>query len=754
MTDSHTPPTATTATRTLLTTVDTPRAELDAVLDHAWDTTTPQTLGTHIENLVDDALHDRAVEQAESLPIDEPATFLLGSALAGVRIEHATPFKAGPDAYQRRTTTRAVEQPLAANPGSSALFQRLRSVYQRALLATFDARDDIKRVVARVLLSPTTTTAPVCEDPADTMIATVRLDAEDGTEYVVVPAEACTQWCRTIPFHRDCDPPPLVRQPDANTVRVPVALLRAKFAAAARFGFERAVHRAFHRFRDWRYAAVKRESWQVETLINDTYVRNALPRLYGDRRYDTASTTTAPGPERTGFTPVTHHPQLAAIVDVIRATPSLSFTDYHTARDLYTHAQEYYPPPHRPPNTLWSVQRIAGVLHSAADATGGTNDVVEQRTHPGANGPPNEYRIAAPRPTPLYTRPADATGDHRWTAYRAVRTRHASEPLPADTRIAPGTRQAAATTDDPLAAATTATHRYAATHPHARPLDAIGPAEHPDAFDADYDVQFSADTLTFLTRVVAGLNGLVADDDLRDGMRHYQETTDGELDVDPGRLAAADVIDTHTAGYVTMYSVASDVVAALNRTAVTQEGYGDATPSEKGKHKYGAVLLAAGIAARDDVATVIRYPHLWRFDLGVDEQALQTRLENAGRDVTVTDLDQRRLDVAGLNSAGDLVCAGEVQLNHGKASRVRRNWEKLRYVGEAGVDTVWLMPDLESLSTIIADLQAEQCLASGPLPNTDRVAHWQSYFDTHDLYNPGIQNFSTYRSLYRGEIKI
>lgn len=753
---THAPPpaaTTTQATRTMLATVDTPRTDLEAVLEQGWHATTPAALGTLIEDLVDDALHDRSREAAKTLPIENPATFLLGIALAAIRVERATPFQDASDTYNRRTTD-AVDKPLQANPGSSAVFQALRDLYQRALLAVFDAHDDSTRFVARILLSPTETTATIRGETTESMIGSISLVTDAETDYVALPAAAATQWCRIKPIHRECATPALTRRPETDDVLVPVALLRAKFAAYTTYGFERLVHRAFHGFRDARYATVRAESWRVEKQLHDTYVRNATQRIYGDRRYDTTSNTTPPGPQRTGFTPVTHHPQLAAIVDVIRATPSLSFNDYHTARDIYEHAQTYYPPPHRVPNTLWSIPRIAGVLSSAAAADGGTNDVVESRDHPRADGPATEYRITAPRPTPLYTRPPDATHQHRWTAYRKIRTRHATESLPRDTEISAGTRRAAGTTDDPLVTATTATHRFTANHPHERPLEKIGPAVHPDDFDADYDVPITADTLTFLTRIIAGLNGLIEGESLRDGMQHYLEDGDRHLDVDPDRLAAAGVIDIHKAGYFTIYTVARDVVDALDRAYVTHEDYGDATPAEKGKHKYGAVLLAAGLAARDDVATVVRYARLWRFNLDVDGDALQARLDTADRDVTVTDLDQRRLDVAALDSDGRLVCAGEVQLDHGDPPGVRRNWAKLRYVGAAGVETVWLMPDLDALANIIDDLRATDCLHADALPGTDRVAHWQSFFTANDLFNPGIANFSTYRSLYRGVVEL
>lgn len=729
------------ATRTLLAVVDSARDEIDAVLEQGWQATTPAELGSLVEDLVDDALHDRRVDAATTLPVENPAVFALGVALAAIRVERATPFKPGPDDYDRRTNV-SVEHPLQSNPGSSALFQRLRALYQRALTALFDADPDITRYVARVILSPTETATPVRDASSESLIKQVAPVTADGTEYVAVPESAATQWCRIKPEQRSVDVPALKRRSDTDKVLVPVTLVREKFAAYAKFGFERLVHRAFHIFRDWRYAKLTAASWRVEKQINDVYVRNAIRRLYGDRRYSTSSTTRPAGPQRTGFRPVTHSRQLATIVDVIRAS-DLAFSKFHTASEIYERATGYYPPPHRPPNTLWSVNRISGVLQSAAAADTGTNNVVECRTH--NDGAPNEYRIAAPRPTPLYTMPADATSRHRWDAYRVVRMRHAAEPLPADATLPVGTRQEAGTTDDPLVSATATTHRFAAAQPHKRELTDIGPAVHPA--ELELDVTLTEDDVTFLTRAVTGLNGLIAGETLRDGMRQYTRTADGELDVDPETLVELGLVDVHDEPYPTVYTVPREVADTLGLEYVKQEGYAEETPSETALHKYGVALLAAWIAQRDGVDTVVRYARLWRFDLDVDQETLQAHVNSDVADTLASDLRQRRLDVVGLDD-GTPVYAGEVQLDHNKSSRVRRNWAKLRYVAESGATAMWLMPDFDALSSVVSDLQTEHCLPDTTLPDTERVSVWQDSFDTHDLYNPGFAAFSTFRSLY------
>jgi len=154
--------------------------------------------------------------------------------------------------------------------------------------------------------------------------------------------------------------------------------------------------------------------------------------------------------------------------------------------------------------------------------------------------------------------------------------------------------------------------------------------------------------------------------------------------------------------------------------------------------------LASALAQRDDVDTVRRYVDLWRFDYddAIDQVTGETSIE-MGPD----SLDWRRVDVVAF-SGGDSVYVGEFQISQ-KDKLVRRNWEKLRLLAENGPEAVWLMPDFDRLANIIRTLQDEGCVADADLPSTERVSVWQQSFERKNLYNRGIAEFYSLKSLYR-----
>jgi hypothetical protein len=729
--------TVTEALRTLVCAVDESAEHIDELLHKGLERTEVAELGDVVERMVSNVLHRRDLDHGIFSPSQSPAVFAVGIAFAAQRIEHATPFREGDDTYDRKTTI-DIERPLLENPGGSGALHRLRTAFQNTLGELFDQHSGVRRLVAQLLLTPTDDTPRLATAKNERDHQVTFGEASNGVEYVRLLAGTATRWVRIVPKAVSGETFHPTRQDD-EYVFIPVEILREKFRAYVGHGFDRLVHRGFHQFRDWRWNALKSESWNVEKEIHDKYLTNNIRSLYGTCRYDTSGASTGSAASQSpGFSPVVHNHQLVNIVDVIRSNESLSFDGFVTASEIYEAALTVFPPPHRPSLTLNSVQRIAQVLRSASDTDGQTVAAVDCRERQNDGRNVLEYCIEEPRYTPFYTPLPDEKPVNRWDAYRHIRAEYTSIPLGDDTKLPPGVRADAGTEEDPLVAAKRDADALVATQSHSRPLEAIKAAVRPADFDLAVEVTQSE--LRSLTRIVYLLNGLVQDRTLTDGMVEFKKTPDGDVS---DALLSKDLLKAHTKGYQTVYSVPSDVVEALGLELFSHETFGE-RGDETGLHRYGIALLAYALAQRDDVDTVHRYVDLWRLDYDdtVDQVTGETSLE-----MSPDSLDWRRVDVVAFRG-GDPVYVGEFQISQ-KNKLVRRNWEKLRLLAENGPEAVWLMPDFDRLASIIRTLQDEGCVADATLPSTERVSVWQQSFERKDLYNRGIAEFHTLRSLYR-----
>lgn len=728
--------------RQLIFAVDSHGESLDQLLLRGWRQTDLPKLGEFVEEIVSTALYRRELTD-DQVPFEpSPSQFATGFVSAAIRAEHSTPFESGNDPYSRKTNI-DVEQPLRKNPGGSAVLSRLRSLFQDQICNFFDDNIGIQRLTAQVLLGPTSEDPIFIEEDGDSIIRKVSFrSASNGIKYVRLPEDLGTRWDRILPQSVSGDTFPPIRK-EGGSVFVPVPIVRAKLREYAGHSFDRLVFRGHQQFQDWRHQALKKVSWQIEKDIYDKFHTNNIKSLYGERRYDSGGTTQRTKSENTSFHPVVHDQRMANIVDVIRATEELLFSKYHTAREIYEAALTVYPAPHRPPNNLRSVQRIAQVLRSAADSDGITIANVDRRDRRTDSGTTSEYRIAEPRHSPFYSCPRNNNKGHRWDAYRRLRARYSAIPLTDEAQIDPAVRAAAGTDDDPLLEAKRHADKLAVTQPHSRSLNEIDPAVRPT--DLDLDVNLSREEIRVLTRIVYTQLGLLRGRTLLDGMTDITRIEGNDFADD---LISKGILNRYDKGYHTLYSVPSDVVEALGLDEPSHETYGEFS-GETILHRYGIALLAADLKQREDVDEVRRYLDLWRIDVdaALDRVAAETSLEEVDPD----SLHRRRVDVAAF-SDGELQYVGEVQLAHGNHDRVRRNWEKLRILAEHDATAVWLAVDSDGLTSILSTLQQTGCINAGESLSSESVEAWRNSFESKNRFNRGIREFHTFKSLYRGNL--
>ncbi|MFB6198078.1 MAG: hypothetical protein ABEI52_07410, partial [Halobacteriaceae archaeon] len=335
------------ALRTLVFAVDASADIINEVLLDGWEQSNVSELGEFVEALASTAIQRRDLGDDCISLREAPAKVATGFAFAALRVEHATPFALGDDSYRRQTHV-DVAQPLAQNPGGSAILIRLRSLFQTQVCELFDDNQSLRRHAAQVVLSTAEEPIFASDNDCDVMPEVALGSASNGVSYVRLPAAAATSWNRFVPQTAADEEFPAIRRDD-EYVFVPIAILRAKLREYAGYSFDRIAHRGFHEFRDWRRTGLKEESWGIEKAIHDKYRTNRISSIYGRRRYDTGGPSTQSAASKgSGFQPAIHDHQLVNIVDVIRSSETLAFNEYHTAREIYDAAQTYFPPPQHP----------------------------------------------------------------------------------------------------------------------------------------------------------------------------------------------------------------------------------------------------------------------------------------------------------------------------------------------------------------------------------------------------------------------
>lgn len=719
------------ALRRLVCAIDVPDDVIERLFERAWSETPVARFGTLVEETAHAAIHIQGSEELPISPARSPALYAAAITLAAMRIETAEPFN-----HERnwgsptQHTTTSISCPLAKNPGGSAVLHRLRRYHQEVTLELFRQYSDIRRLLSKVLLSPINTSAPLFQgDQAKSLADIESIRVDDGKcDHVRLPAVAATHRCLLDhpPTLHEAIPPV---QRDEQSVRVPIPVVEELLWIYTGYGFDKLAHTAYHTLGRQQRLQLVDESLGVEKHIHRKYKNNHLNNLYGERRYDTAKKNTS-----RGFEPSIHNENLATIVDVVRWSENLTFDEYYTAGEIFEEAKRYFPPPHRPPNNLRSVQRVSGVLRSAASVSGGTNEVVVG-PHKRNEDNRSTYRIKEPRYTPLYTSQGGVL--HRWDAYRRIRINRSNCSLPEDSIINPRLRLPEGSEKPQLLSqAKGDADRAVVGTPHIRRLHDIEPAVHPNELEANVDLTY--DDVSFLSRVAYAQNGFLEERTLLDGMAEFDKNhRDESFSPDIEKLLNQNLLDEHDKQFQTLYSVSEDITEDLGMSPVSHEGYGEKTSSEKALHKYGTELLARYFEQRDDVDEVHRYVELWRFGVSGD---LDT--ESGSKS-----LRTRRVDVVGVGE-GKIRYAGEIQDDHDKPSRVVENWHKLRALGEQGVETVWLSPQKSELTAVLEDLRDEGCI-DGDFPSHRSVTECRDHFADHGIYNDGIRDFGTFRSRYR-----
>ncbi|WP_155119451.1 hypothetical protein [Halomicrobium katesii] len=171
----------------------------------------------------------------------------------------------------------------------------------------------------------------------------------------------------------------------------------------------------------------------------------------------------------------------------------------------------------------------------------------------------------------------------------------------------------------------------------------------------------------------------------------------------------------------------------------------------------GATAAAIPLSQLDDRFTMADRHNLTFGDINLsDSQFAGESLATAGLDdLTLEDLGlddyrDRTLDVAVFD--GDtLMHIAEVQRRSGVKNRTRRNFSKLKALGELGVTAHWCCPTITDLRSVMSQLDHPDYLnfenRPDRSPETDRPSLWRRKLSTADLWQRGIETLSTHRSI-------
>jgi hypothetical protein len=752
------------ATRAAIFPLDCSRSHLKQLFRRVFNKQSQANLESRVESIVRTALHSQKREAALTNPdISDPATFTVNATLAVLHLERADPFLAYPYSDSH---TRYLETPLQQNPGLSQPAQHVREYYMRAVIGYTKANPVLAEEAATLLYAlynppPDTTRSeePItayADCPLHRIFDARRNSVQLTDDTVRIPSNSATHRCRAPAGMLDAPQttPPI--QQDDYYAQIPIDGLQAKLARYAFNGFNRLVHIAFHSV----YPAV------IDTLKRKTAIDDRLRKKdetgHTAALYDPLYTVTGTHPNASGsHAPTVPDPRLVGIVDTIRATPTLGFNQYHTVDELATAARSYVPPPHRPSLPQLTPQKIRGVLSHAAAQYGDTTgqytsaenpqytDVVRKRqTDAGV-----EFLLRAPEPTPLYTPPADDI-QHRWDAYKHLLSQQSTEPLPDDAAVSPLLDQYDPRQAPAISEAVTRTHTATATTPHTEPLTTVTPRV-TAAQLSEEAASLTHDERIYLTRIGRGMQRLLSNTTLSDGMAHY----DRDLEVDPADLVSRDWLNHHPEPRVTLYTLPRHRFRQLGLQPLRQEGYSD-TVFEKSPHKYSAARLQAHLASQSSVDDTYRYLNLWRLPLESDtiasiiaDSPVIGRGQDSYDDTTVINSRADVLGVAtGLGTADMSVShmhVGEALTMSNNESAPVGNWDKLAILGHLGATTHWIFPSGEHASTAIQKLCKQDRIAAPPTSladdRTPKECH--QFVTSHDPDNPGIDYIHGIRNL-------
>ncbi|QWC20692.1 hypothetical protein [Halorubrum sp. 2020YC2] len=145
----------------------------------------------------------------------------------------------------------------------------------------------------------------------------------------------------------------------------------------------------------------------------------------------------------------------------------------------------------------------------------------------------------------------------------------------------------------------------------------------------------------------------------------------------------------------TYYSVPWKVRKQLGIPNVSNDGWGERSPSENTLHRVGIDLVALFVASRSDVDRVVRYCDVWRLQP-------TTCWDN------VSHLSKKRLDVVGF-SQGEPVVVAEVETESGDSDGAQGTVEKLAAFPDR-IDRYFVTPNGKHLPAILSRLSASNSL--------------------------------------------
>jgi hypothetical protein len=408
---------------------------------------------------------------------------------------------------------------------------------------------------------------------------------------------------------------------------------------------------------------------------------------------------------------------LTTIVDAVRSMPDKPLKRPYTVTELYEFVCRYFPPPHRPSNTLKDAETLRKILNNAYSGA------VTRIKPPGE---PPHYSITPPAYTPLY--PADTDIQPRWMLYlRGLQNQSKSRTIVNTSQE--GTQYVDAVGSSLLMPPETPesvqrAQRAVVAEPETTPLSRVKPRIHPETRE-----DLSPDEIVFLTRVGLGMRRLLADYRITDSMQSY----DTGLEVDVSRLQEEGYLDKHTLRR-TYYSIPWQVADALGVPNLSNEGWGEITPAEGLPHRVAVTAAAALIAKDPDVEQVWTYADSWRGKAKAGELP-----------------EGNRGDVLGVAEDRTIQVVAEVETASGDHDKVGDTMEYLQQMQAAGVKEALLVtPTTEDLRTVMQRASESGYLELNTLPaESSKPSNWEDFCARNNVFGTYFDDIYTYRQLLR-----
>ncbi|SMO72430.1 hypothetical protein [Halorubrum cibi] len=621
----------------------------------------------------------------------EIATF---AAITALRVEFADPLR-GTHEYEQypehSSERRMMTRPFRNSPGLSFTVEHVREQYVYDVLYAFQnlIPGPLQREIVAILLVPDSeqaSSSPVLAartyqsnhisvGSQQSLYEDRVIQCDDGYKIPLSHVSARSfigplDHPLFFPKSNFDDLPPLTRQRDYLFVPDDVVLMR--LANYAYYGWYRLANLA--------YAIFSKNDIQQYVDITPQ-VRSWIRRELKYRKTQAYGTHYGSDSDNPLVDPDTKDPfprpdkRLVTVADTIRASSALNFNESIPLTTLFDEICQFFPSPDRPGNDIENKQTLENALDAAID-DGFT-----------ASNSGDAYEVPAPKFTPFYPRIKTLP----WERYRheLVILREMDVGLPSSDAIRVGLSDL----DRPFqseeyASAIQDAHRAAACEMGSefREVKDVQPLT--DSFEIE---DISAAEALFLTRIGLAMERRIGLYSLTQSMASFRDQPDGsKLDVDVDRLKSLGLLSQPNTPQ-TYYSVPWKVRKQLGIPNVSNDGWGERSPSENTLHRVGIDLVALFVASRSDVDRVVRYCDVWRLQP-------TTCWDN------VSHLSKKRLDVVGF-SQGEPVVVAEVETESGDTDGAQGTVEKLAAFPDR-IDRYFVTPNGKHLPAILSRLSA------------------------------------------------